>query len=165
MTNDSESGKKMRDSKLLIATVGLPRSGKTTWAKSVGLPIINPDSIRLALHGERYISIAEPWVWAIAKTMVRSLFLAGHYTIILDATNTTRKRRDEWQSDEWKTVFKVFDVSAAECIERAGNDEIIKPVIMRMVKDFVDLCDDEIELHKLGVIEINEVIKSIKAIK
>ncbi len=30
----------------LILTVGLPRSGKTTWALEQGWPIVNPDSIR-----------------------------------------------------------------------------------------------------------------------
>ena len=35
----------------LIVMVGLPRSGKTTWARKQGYPIVNPDSIRLAFHG------------------------------------------------------------------------------------------------------------------
>ena len=84
--------------KTLIAMVGLPRSGKSTWAKKAGHPIVSPDAIRLALHGQRFISEAEPFVWAIAKAMVRALFLAGHSAVILDATNNTRKRRDEWKS-------------------------------------------------------------------
>jgi predicted kinase len=34
----------------LILTVGLPRSGKTTWAKQQGVPMVNRDAIRLALR-------------------------------------------------------------------------------------------------------------------
>ena len=94
--------------KKLILTVGLPRSGKTTWAKKMNFPIVNPDSIRLALHGNQFITEAEPMVWEIAKYMVKSLFLAGHNTVILDATNTTVKKRKEWLSKEYDCYFKVF---------------------------------------------------------
>lgn len=44
--------------KKLILTIGLPRSGKSTWAKQQGCPVVNPDSIRLALHGKAYIQEA-----------------------------------------------------------------------------------------------------------
>src|SRR5580698_4180408 len=112
--------------KTLICTVGLPRSGKSTWAqqtmKDKGLPIVNPDAIRLAVHGQRFVAVAEPFVWATAKAMVRSLFLAGHDAMIVDATNTTRKRRDEWQSPDWRTLFVEMDASEETCIKRAAND-------------------------------------------
>lgn len=140
--------------KRLICTVGLSRSGKTTWAlefsRDHGAPIVNPDSIRLALHGNRFIMRAEPFVWAIAKIMVRSLFLAGHNTVILDATNTTKKRRDEWQSSDWQTVFRVMDADLKECLRRAAGDAEIIPVIERMASQFEHLCDDEQGYHELG---------------
>ena len=127
--------------------VGLPRSGKSTWAKQQNLPIVNPDSIRLALHGERYIQLAEPFVWAIAKLMVRALFLAGHTEVILDATNTTRKARDNWLEPEWRTVFKEVNTWRGVCLERA--DEELKPVIERMCDTYEILEDDE-EVLKLN---------------
>lgn len=122
----------------LILTVGLPRAGKSTWAKTTGHPIVNPDSIRLAMHGEAYIQSAEDFVWATAKCMVKALFLAGHDTVILDATNTTIKRQEEWNSVaeqvEAIVVFKMFATMAFECKERAmadGREDLI-PVIDRM---------------------------------
>jgi predicted kinase len=119
-------------------TVGLPRSGKTTWARAQGHPIVCPDEIRLALHGQRYAQEAEPFVWAIARLMVRALFTAGHNTVILDATNVTQKRRDEWESDLWDTVFHVIPTNEEECLARADaeRDEEIKPVIRRMAEQF-----------------------------
>src|SRR5258706_417694 len=52
----------------LIVMVGLPWSGKSTWAREQGnWPIVCPDEIRFALHGQRFIAEAEPWVWTIAK--------------------------------------------------------------------------------------------------
>lgn len=103
----------------LILTVGLPQSGKSTWARMQELPIVNPDSIRLALHGKPFIADAEQFVWAIAKCMVNALFLAGHETIVLDATNTTRKRRDEWKSSKWTREYFEFERDPVLCKQRA----------------------------------------------
>ena len=140
-----ESALTTKQNKILIAMVGLPRSGKTTWALSQAWPIVNPDSIRLAIHGQRFISRAEPFVWATAKTMVRALFLAGHKIVILDATNTRRRLRDEWQSKDWATFFKVIDTGAEICLERAAeqSDAEIVPVIERMAAQYEPLGHDE----------------------
>lgn len=122
----------------LIMTVGLPRSGKSTWAREQTLPVVCPDAIRLALHGQPFVAEAEPFVWAIAKTMVRALFLAGHETVILDATNTTQRRRDEWRSSEWDLAPVLFDTPVAVCIKRAqasGRADLV-PVIERMAAAF-----------------------------
>jgi AAA domain-containing protein len=132
--------------KLLIATVGLPRSGKSTWARSQSYPIVNPDSIRLAMHGQRFAAGAERFVWATAHAMVKALFLAGHSTVILDACNNTRKRRDEWQSEKWDTVFKVIPESELVCYQRASAEDYaeIVPVVERKVAEYEQLSDDEI---------------------
>ena len=135
--------------KTLIATVGLPRSGKTTWAKEQGLPIVSPDAIRLTLHGPSlFMPPAELMVWTIAKYMVRALFLAGHDTVILDATNTTRKRRDEWQPTRDKiwdeTRFKVIDTSEAVCVNRAIESDFPTNVIRKMSLFSQPLQPDEL---------------------
>lgn len=131
--------------KELYLTVGLPHSGKSTWAKQQNWPIVNPDSIRLAIHGERFISQAEPFVWAVAKTMVRALFLAGHDKVLLDATLTTPERRSEWNSTDWTSRYILFTADKQECIRRARviDDEYIVPVIERMAGYFVPLRPDE----------------------
>jgi predicted kinase len=56
--------------KILILTVGLPRSGKSSWSRQQTFPVVNPDSIRLALHGLRFAPEAEPFVWAIDTNQV-----------------------------------------------------------------------------------------------
>lgn len=133
--------------KKLILTVGLPMSGKSTWAKTQGHPIVNPDSIRLALHGQRFQPEAEGFVWATAFLMADALFKAGHDAVIIDATNNTQKRRDEWIRKFQKKCaieYKVISTSEAECIKRAESegDMIIIPVIKRMSAEFqpVDEC-------------------------
>lgn len=135
--------------KTLMLTVGLPRSGKSTWAwerrVETGAPIVSPDAIRLALHGQRFQALAEPFVWAIAKVMVRALFTAGHPSVIVDATNTTRQRRDEWRDPAWRVVFHEMKVSAEVCRvrARATGDEAILATIDRMAAAFEPVTDEE----------------------
>lgn len=126
----------------LTMTVGLPQSGKSTWARKQGCPIVNPDSIRLALHGQAFIPQAEKMVWAIAGYMVDALFLAGHEQVIIDATNVTEKRRAEWTNHKYpvpvEVVARMFFESPTVCIDRAlsnGRPDLV-PVIQRMQQEW-----------------------------
>jgi len=133
----------------LYITVGLPYSGKSSWAYRYSLehnvPIVCPDNIRLSLHGMRYSALAEDFVWAIAKVMTRSLFYSGHSIVILDATNTSKKRRDFWYDEMWKSIFILFGVDGKECIRRAkeNNDTAIIPIIQRQAENFEPIENDE----------------------
>lgn len=131
--------------------MGLPRSGKTTWAREQGFPIVCPDAVRLALHNQRFEQCAEPFVWAIVGTMIRALYLAGHRVVILDATNNTRKRRDPWRGYAEHVQFATFPADAAECTTRAMSklDREIVPVIERMAEQHEPLEPDE-EGMRLG---------------
>ena len=124
------------EGKTLILMVGLPYSGKTTRARQLGYPIVCPDAIRLALHGERFLKPAEPMVWTLAHLQVRALFLAGHDRVILDAANTTRARRDEWRGHGWRTRCIFVDTSPTQCYTRAqlAGDAEINGVIARMAE-------------------------------
>ena len=121
--------------KTLILMVGLPRSGKSTWAKQQGLPIVSRDAVRLALHGERFLAAAEPMVSAIEETMIKALFRAGHNTIIIDECHINAKRRCRWVGFDGAHVeCVVINTPRDVCIERAKaeNDQVIIPVIERM---------------------------------
>jgi predicted kinase len=135
---------KIDETKLLIVMVGLPRSGKSTWARSKNFPIVNRDSIRLALHGERFLKPAEGIIKELTLLQVRSLFLAGHDVVILDETCTTRSRRNFWREGRpWTVVFKHIDTPAEECKERAIEDPEILPIIDHMAAAFEPLDTDE----------------------
>lgn len=134
--------------KKLHILVGLPRSGKSTYAKEKikNVPIVNPDSVRLALHGHDFIPLAEPMVWASVKLMIRALFIAGHDEVILDATNITTQRRDEFKSKDWIRVFHVLKTPPIACIERAieTNKPNLICVIEKMVEQYQPITIDEL---------------------
>jgi predicted kinase len=126
----------------LIVTVGLPRSGKSTTVRGWGDPIVNGDSVRLALHGERFLAQSEPMVHVITQVMVEALFLAGHDAVVVDECNVTDKRRSAWERLAERlgavVTYRIFDTSPAECKRRAAltDDAVIVPVIDRMTAEW-----------------------------
>ena len=134
---------------VLIAMVGLPRSGKSTiskqLAKKLGCPIVNRDAIRLALHGQRYQSEAEPMVKAMSRYMLDALFLTGHEVVICDETNFSKAARNALKSDKWDTKFYVVPTDPDTCIQRAHltNQPDLEPVIRSMHARYEPLGPDE----------------------
>lgn len=123
----------------LYATVGLPRSGKSTLCQKLiphGYVVINPDNFRLAIHGQRFLESAEPFVWAAVYTSVDALLRTGH-KVIVDATNITESRRHPWKLRH--AEFILMGTTEVECVKRAltTNDQYIIPHIQRMAKN----CD------------------------
>lgn len=143
----------MSSDKTLILTVGLPFSGKTTWAMVQGVPVVSPDAIRSSLHGRPFYADAEPIVWATAKLMVRSLFRAGHGIVILDACSVSPVRRKEWLDDEWRLRYRVVLTPHRVCEQRIheffqGADPALEmiSVLERMVAqwDIQDIDDNDL---------------------
>jgi predicted kinase len=127
----------MSDKALVIAMVGLPRSGKSTIVKQLSkelcAPVVRRDDIRLALHGRRYESLAEEFIKAISDVMLRSLILSGHKTIIVDETNYSRAARERLKGPDRNVVFYEVPTPPEVCKERA---------IATGQHDLLDVIDD-----------------------
>jgi predicted kinase len=135
---------------LLIATVGLPRSGKSTILKKLAAdlhaPIVKKDDIRLALHGQRYVPCAEDFVRAIAKVMIRSLFLSGSPIVIADETHYSRAARRHTEDPDWETQYLEVPTPPEVCKERAiatGQPDLI-PIIDGMWERFEPLDEFDV---------------------
>lgn len=130
----------------LIVMVGLPLSGKTTIVNAEYLPkgyaVVCPDLVRVAIHGQRFIASAEPFVWATVYAMVDSLLAAG-CKVVVDGCHTTKKRREPWVKRN--AVFREVKTSHQECLYRAERkfDPEIMPTIDRMADQFEPLDSDE----------------------
>jgi predicted kinase len=142
----------------LTVLIGLARSGKSTFAENwqQNIPfdneqpyeffhkrvVVNSDSIRLAMHGHRYIRESEPFVHAMTKVMVKSLFSQG-YNVLIDETNTTVGSIRQWLEIDPDAKFIYLDTSVRVCQERAmatGQNDLVN-VIPNMYDNLLDLCN------------------------
>ena len=124
--------------------VGLPRSGKSTYARALqeaGWVRVEPDAFRRALHGQPFHGPAEGIVWAAAELAVRALLLSGH-AVVVDATNTTRHRRSGWLriAREASVPAEAFvaDAPLSECLERnrGCRHQVPEEVMRRMARQW-----------------------------
>lgn len=143
----------MTNSKTLIATVGLPRAGKSTWIDKIhdrhGWPVVEVDAFRHAIHGTHYNKQAEPLVWNHVRISIRALFGGHHDVVILDSTMITEERRSEFSDESFDVAFKEFHTSVDTCVERAEmtDQEYLIPVIKRMDKVRDPLGVDELHFE------------------
>jgi len=127
--------------KKLIVTVGLPRSGKSTWARQSGFVVVDRDEVGRALikYDERTNPFClSKWekLFDFMLIMIDALFAAGHNTIVLDYSNIIKQYRDAWKSDEWETEYRVFTASKEECLRRTDRESTIE----RINADY-EICD------------------------
>ena len=94
--------------------------------------------VNLAVHGQPFVAEAEPFIWAIAYAMVEALFITGHDTVVVDATNTNAKARKPWydrfEREDTTIDLVIIDTPKEVCIRRAidTNQSYLIPVIERM---------------------------------
>ena len=144
----------------LILLVGIPGSGKTTYAEKYieehpGAVHLSSDKIRKELHGDESIQDNPGEVFSIMqKRAIAGLDLG--YNVIYDATNMTRKDRagiitacPKFAKIECHIVWAPIET----CIERDAirNRTVGKEVIDRMLKRFQAPYYDE-GIHAIKII-------------
>lgn len=135
----------MAPSAPLILTVGIPGSGKSTWAQNLiaekpNYQIISTDSIRAQLYGDE--AIQGEWM-EIHRAIVQALKLArqsmsqGHTAaVIYDATNAKRRQRREFiqlaRSCHYHPLIAAWiDTPLAVCLQRnAARSRRVPPDII-----------------------------------
>lgn len=111
------------------ATIGLPASGKSTWAH--GMMVKNPDkttsissdNIREFLYGSRSIQ-GNPW--GVFKEILKVRIEEDWENIILDVTNAKRKDRINQNNliktfetrEDFRIIGVYFDTPYDVCIKR-----------------------------------------------
>ncbi len=136
----------------LYFTVGLPRSGKSTfckkWLNDMYLSdrpkvIICGDDFRTALHGHAYIPQAEGQVFAAIDTAARALLLTG-FDVIIDETATTEATILRYLKIDIDARPIFMDADSSLCIARAKQDgkEFLVGPILRMKAQLEHLMKD-----------------------
>lgn len=120
----------------LFATIGLPRSGKSTFCKEwvaaqPGRVCVCADDIRLSL-GHRFNTHVEPFVKVIKETMIKTLL--RKHDVIVDGTHTKKDSVVELLLLDINTKFYYIDEPHWICVRRAqdtGQSDLV-PIIYRM---------------------------------
>lgn len=118
--------------------IGLPRSGKSTYSRKwseqkPGRVVVNSDSIRLALHGNRYCPLAETMVFAIKHVIIRA-HLHNGYEVLVDGTHTTDISMKRLLEIDTNAKPILIQTPKELCIERAlaTNQPDLVPVINKI---------------------------------
>ena len=137
----------------LILTIGVPGSGKSTWARGEAdwnnrvlfdtpTIIVERDEIRRELTGDHQDFTREAAVTRIAEDRVR-IALARGGTVIVADTNLRAKYRRRWakMAEQYGAKYRevVFDTPLDVCLARdAARDKPVgEEVIRRMHEQFV----------------------------
>ena len=156
----------------LILTVGIPGSGKSTWAKKLAAQkaaqdrrylIISTDCIRRELYGDE--AIQGEWI-DVQKSLVSQLKSArqsiaqGHTSaVIYDATNAARRQRREFvqiarDCGYAPVIAAVIDTPLEICLQRnADRSRQVPPhIIEKMHRQLIGASPTEAE-------DIDRIIK------
>lgn len=137
--------------KKLIVTIGLPGSGKTTWAMAQitghedTVCRANRDAIRVAHMGRRLGTPAQEAIVSRAQdTLIVTSFEYGYTTVIVDDTNLHGVSRLRQLAEQVGAAFIVKEfrtVTLSTCIRRnngrIGADRIDEAEIRRMHDEHV----------------------------
>jgi predicted kinase len=124
----------------LRVLIGLPASGKTTYAKSLGWTRINWDTDRkcLGLFWKKFDRKTEDEMQKNSFQLVESL--GRSEDIVIDNTNLSEKTRNKWKGVAERAGMtyteKRFDTPVEICVDRdskrIGTEHVGRAVIERM---------------------------------
>jgi predicted kinase len=77
----------------VILLVGLPGSGKSTWAREQGYEVLSSDELRLKLSGDETNQTIHGKVFGAMRYLLRLRLQLGQAVTVIDATNLRRRDR------------------------------------------------------------------------
>jgi predicted kinase len=131
MPNDISS-----DRQTIIVLVGLPGSGKSTYAERLGITPLSSDLIRQLLADDATDQSIHGRVFNCMRYLLRHRLAIGRPVTYLDATHLTPAERKpyieiaRWYGCEAEAIF--FDVPLEICMERnRGRARVVPEEAMR----------------------------------
>lgn len=170
--------------RVLIYTVGISNSGKTTLCNQImgrfeEFIKISADDLRRLIYGQVYFQSGEPYIWAVRSTILEYLLQQGQ-PIIIDETNTTKARREDIikraKNYEYSVYCLFANVTHDICIKRVENNSDIAKAKAIILNDIIMKQNHQLNnnypIHTEGYDELflvngekNEMNELIKAIK
>lgn len=122
----------------LYVTIGLPGSGKSTWAYQQNMAVVGSDNVRSELHGSAEVQNNPAQVFQIVHRRVKEQLALGN--VIMDATNLNARRRAGFLSQivGVRKVAVLFATSYERVLEqnRKRDRQVPESAIQRMRESF-----------------------------
>jgi predicted kinase len=131
------------DRSRIIVLVGLPASGKSTWAERAGLPVLSSDATRGLLSGDETNQSINRLVFSTMRETLRRRLAARAAATLIDSTALTPWERRCWirlaelHDCDVEAVF--FDTPLEECLRRNASrarqvpEEALRRMALRLI--------------------------------
>jgi len=107
---------------VVVLTIGLPGSGKTTWFKRRGVIPLSSDTLRQLLFDNETEQRYQGLVFSTLRSLLRARLIAKRTMNYVDATNLSPHERRQWIKMARGFGYEVhavfFDVPLELCLER-----------------------------------------------
>lgn len=123
---------------VVVLTIGLPGSGKSTWYKRRGITPLSSDLLRTILFDNITEQRYQHLVFSTLRSLLRARLIAKMPWNYVDATNLSPHERKQWIKMSKGFGYEVqavfFDVPVEVCLERNRRRERVVPedVMRRM---------------------------------
>ena len=121
---------------LVIVLVGLPGSGKSTWAASQRITVLSSDGVRLLLADDEGNQQIHGQVFATMRYLLRRRLEIGVKATMVDATNLLPAHRKPWiiaaRAAGARVEAVYFATPLDECLRRnAARDRRVPDDVIR----------------------------------
>jgi predicted kinase len=133
----------------IVILIGLPGSGKSTWAAQAALPCLSSDALRLLLADDATDQTIHDRVFQSLRYLLRHRLALGREVTCIDATSLTPEERRPYiaigKSYDCETEAVYFDTPLDICRQRNTARERVVPeeVLVRMAAKLVPPAEEE----------------------